>query len=154
MAKTKKEIENYVEKHKDDFVGTYKRDKKEYIYFYSKEGRFTGYIRRDKDSERAVKNLSGFKAKIKFKLKGKRGKKTITYRIYNLKQRDELLFRMNRNLRDKIPHKVQQRKRDLKDTKFREDSLPFKEGKSKIDLLFDKYKFKPVVIEEFKGASP
>ena len=60
---------------------------------------------------------------------------------------------MNKKLRDKRTHKSKQRKRGLKDTKFREDKIPTSGTKTKIDLLFDKTILKPVIIEKFEGGS-
>ena len=155
MTKTKKEIEDYVKVRKDNFIGTYFRGNKEFIYFYNKEGKFTGYIPKTKMSVNIVKRIAEpIKLKVRVKFKGERGKKTLTYSIYNLKQRDEFLFRMNKNLRDKKRHKSRQRKINLPDTKFREDVIPTSGKKTKIDLLFDKIELKPVKIEEFKGVSP
>lgn len=152
--KTKKEIESYVKKHKGEFVGVFTRNKKEFIYFQGKKGKFTGYLAKDKNAIKSVQRYNSFKVKVKVKLKNERGKKTISYNVYNLKQRDNLLFRMNKKLRDKITYKSQQRMRELKDTNFQDDAVPYIEGKKKIDLLFDKYKFEPVKVEEYIGSSP
>ena len=154
MAKTKKEIEEYISKRKDDYVGTYTRNKKEYIYFYDKKGKFTGYLPKTRTSINTVKKvIEPIKVKIKAKFKKQRGKKTLTYKVYKPKQRDQLLFRMNKKLRDKPSYKLLQKKRKLKDTRFRNDAIPISGKKTKIDLLFDKIKFEPVEIIRFEGKS-
>jgi hypothetical protein len=152
--KTKKQIESYVKKHKGQFVGVFTRNKKEFIYFQGEKGKFTGYLAKDNTSIKSVQRYNSFKVKVKVRLKNERGKKTISYNVYNLKQRDNLLFRMNKKLRDKVDYKAKQRNRELKDTNFQEDAVPYVEGKKKIDLLFDKYKFESVKIEEYIGRSP
>jgi len=154
VKKTKTQIEKYVRDHKKDFAGVFERSGKEFIFFQGEGGRFTGYIQKDKDSIKATQRYNSFQAKVKVKFKGVRGKKTLTYNIYNEKQRDNLLFRMNENLRNKPSSKRKQRERDLPDTNFREDAVPTSKEKRKIDLLFDKIEFEEVEIKEFKGGSP
>lgn len=155
VKKTKKEIEKYVRIHKKDFLGVYERNKKDFIYFYNKLGKFTGYIPKTRTSISAVKKIiEPLKAKIRIKFKNRRGKQTLVYKIYNLKQRDELLFRMNKKLRNKFVYKGKQRKRKLKDTKFRDDAVPISGKKKVIDLTFDKFKWESVIIEKIEGVSP
>ena len=151
--KNKEEINIYVKSKKGSSVGLFKRKGKDYIAFRSEDGRFTGWISKTKDSINAVKRYIPTKTKIKVKIKGERGKKTFTYNVYNRKQQKELLFRMNKKLRDKPYYKKQQKKYGLDSRLKKEDSVPFIKGKKRIDLLFDKYKFKPVIIEKYEGKS-
>lgn len=156
MAKTKQEIEDYVKSKKGNSAGTYKDMwGNERIYFRDKTtGHFTGHIAKTKNSVNAVKRYIPVKVKIKFKLRGKRKKETITYSVYDKKQQKEVLFRMNKKLRNKPSYKREQKEYGLDSRKKRDDAIPYIEGKNKVDLVFDKYKFKPVVIEDFTGESP
>lgn len=152
--KTKEEINEYVKSKKGKNVDLFTRLGKEYISFRNEKGQFAGWIEKSRDTINAVKRYIPIKTKIKFKFKGKREKKTVVYNVYNKKQQRQILFRMNKRLRKDPRYKREQKELSLEPTKFREDAVPFKEGKSKIDLLFDKYEFKPVEIEKFEGASP
>jgi hypothetical protein len=152
---TKKEIEKYVKERKGNSVGKYtdgwgnKR-----IYFRNNEtGRFTGHIAENKDSITAIKRYIPVKAKIKVKIKGERGKKTLIYNIYNKKQQREIIFRMNKKLRVTQKYKTEQKTFGLDSKTKREDAVPYLKGKTKIDLLFDRYKFEPAIIDKFEGFS-
>jgi len=152
--KTKKQIQSYVRKHRGDFVSTFFRDEKEYVAFRDNRGRFTGWARKEPIITGFIKRYNPQKVKIKFRLKGERKKREVVYKVYNKKQAQEVLFRMNKKLRDKPRYKGLQKRRGLPFKRFREDAVPFIEGKNKIDLLTDKYKFKPVEILEYEGVSP
>lgn len=139
--KTKEQINEYIKSKKGSSVSLFKRKSKDYISFRDKKGRFTGWIQKTKDSENAVKKYLPVKTIIKVKIKGERGRKTFTYNVYNKEQQRKVLYRMNRRLRTKEPDK------------YKDDAVPFVKGKKKVDLLFDKYKFKPVKIEKYEGES-
>ncbi len=156
IKKNKKEIERYIKSKKGNSVGLFKDMwGNERIYFKNNEtGYFTGHIQKTRESINAVKRYLPVKVKIKVKFKGKRKKETLTYNVYNKKQQKELLFRMNKKLRDKKIYKQEQKEYDLDSRERKDDAVPYSMGKKKIDLLFDKYKFKPVIIERYEGKSP
>ena len=139
--KTTKQIKEYVASRKDDTLSIFERKGKEYIAFKDEKGRFTGYIERSKQVENAVKSFAT-KLKITVKFPNQRGKKTITYLVYNEQQKKELLYRMNKKLRT-----PGQRKNYGQEKGFRKDAVPVSGEKKKIDLLFDKIEYEEVDVQ-------
>lgn len=153
MIKNKGDIYEYVKSKKGSSISLFKRMGKDYIAFRRENGRFNGWIIKTKDSVDAVKRYIPTKVKIKVKIKGERKKRILNYSIYNKKQQKQLLYRMNKKLREIPKYQKEQKSYNLPYKKIKEDAVPFIRGKKIIDLLFDKYKFKPVIIEKYEGKS-